>query len=142
VFPPQSWSNTITAKQPARAQPQLTYTQSNKDKDRRRSDSDVMCVSHNGDTDMPPPRKMRRLSDHVQSLAVPKFSAVAVKTPERDDRDAKQGTLTPTSSTKGKEKEIVGTDTPMAASGSSTEKQLEDYSAFKGRGRYAKDFGS
>jgi len=128
VLPHPPTQNFVTPKQSASAQPPSTSVPSNKDNDRRRSDPGNVFTSRHADADsMPPPRKVRRLSGNT------------VTAQERDDGEGR--TLTPTSSKKGKEKENVSIDTPTTVSGSA-QKRLQDYSAFKGRGRYAKDFGS
>ena len=96
---------------------------------------------------MPPPRKVRRLSDDdVHRMpALQKSSVVNFHKHKLDDEDVGGRPLTPMLSSKGNErgKEEVGANTPTTASGSGpTQKRLQDYSAFKGRGRYAKDFAS
>ncbi|KAF8227220.1 hypothetical protein L208DRAFT_1433702 [Tricholoma matsutake] len=134
----------ITAKQSGKVPSPLTSSRSSKDIDRRRSDSGIMLVSSDTDTGtMPPPRKMRRLSsdDIHRTPDIYTSSAATAQKHECNDRDGR--TTTPTSS-KGKEKENIRTNTPTSsASGSaSAQKRQQDYSAFKGRGRYAKDFTS
>lgn len=140
VLPP----SLITAKQSGKVPSPLTSSRSSKDIDRRRSDSGIMLVSSDTDTGtMPPPRKMRRLSsdDIHRTPDIYTSSAATAQKHECNDRDGR--TTTPTSS-KGKEKENIRTNTPTSsASGSaSAQKRQQDYSAFKGRGRYAKDFTS
>jgi hypothetical protein len=142
-----------TTKEPARPHTLYTFSQHEKEKDRRRSDPIVTSLSRNvgGDT-MPPPRKMRRLSGNdvrSNTPAAPTSSAATVQGCERDDRDIqKQKAPTLISSKKvledkKQEKENINSVTSTDSSGSqSGQKRLQDYSTFKGRGRYAKDLES
>jgi hypothetical protein len=138
-----------TTKPPAILHNPFTFPQHEKDTDRRRSDPIVMPFRNaDGDT-MPPPRKIRRLSGNDvgrYTPAVLKSSAATVQGRGRDNGDnTKQRTPTPMSlkkvadKEKEKEKENLSTDSSGSKSG---QRQLQDYSTFKGRGRYAKDLES
>lgn len=118
------------------------------DIDRRRSDLGIVSVSHEDDTDpILPPRKMRRFSggDSLQQTpALPKSPVAILQKREHDNGDTKGSVRTPTASlNKATKKEKANSGASTSSSGSSSaQKRLQDYSAFKGRGRYAKDFAS
>jgi hypothetical protein len=106
-----------------------------------------------------PPRKMRRVSspgpvDRRNSMGVPGASAATPlyvgsgSTPQRRrhrDRDLSASTgkrFTGTVNGKGKEFTVKGettTPVPTANARANSSKRLADYSAYKGRGRYAHD---
>jgi hypothetical protein len=136
-----------TTKPPAMLHNPFTFPQHEKDTDRRRSDPIVMPFRNaDGDT-MPSPQKIRRLSgDGVgrYTPAVLKSSAATVQGRGRDNEDNKKQRMPKPMSLKKvadkeKEKENLSTDSSGSKSG---QRQLQDYSTFKGRGRYAKDLES
>ena len=115
------------------------------EKDRRRSDPNL--VSRDAEKR---PLKMRRLSDdqgafggsHTQNTHTPPATLLKpVTLPRRRKVPGGTSTPTPTSSRKGTEKENGNTDTPVNKE-TNKQRHRQDYSAFKGRGRYAKDPGS